>query len=402
MKQYTVVSQIGKIVVLLLIFAGIFKVFASSGGVLIFLLLASGLLCGLFILRESLLLIGKIQKKTLPTAWIGNLSLVICSVIAVLAVFEGYLRLKHQETATAGQEHLTMPEEWQLRETVVEGAKSASYWHGKLHVYNDAGMRRSTPFPPRKQDYCRIMVIGDSLTYGKGVASTDTYPHLIETRLSEHYRVEVLNLGICGVQSEDILKIVLAYTPHLQPDLILYGVCQNDFLESGEGQLSREQRNAWAIPLPDAFKHFLIERTLSGQFFEQRYDELLMRVGLRADFYANILRDVYQYQIRFTRDVTAMNFFVVQHGLPPIVAMVLDQAPERNGRGQKVTRLAETILQLVGMDVIPTEEYYRKYDGQVMKVSSWEGHPGEEAHKIFAEYFAQALIKHPVLQPYKK
>ncbi len=122
MKQYTVVSQIGKIVVLLLTFVGIFK--------------------GFCVLRRhidlsaacewSLVRAFHTQRKLAPH-WEDTeenasdsldwkpVALVICSVIAVLVVFEGYLRLKHQETATAGQEHLTMPEEWQLRETVVEG-----------------------------------------------------------------------------------------------------------------------------------------------------------------------------------------------------------------------------------------------------------------------------------------
>ncbi len=54
------------------------------------------------------------------------------------------------------------------------------------------------------------------------------------------------------------------------------------------------------------------------------------------------------------------------------------------------------------MDVIPTEEYYKTYDGRAMQVSPWEGHPNEEANRIFAEYFIRALKKHPVLQQYKK
>jgi len=45
----------------------------------------------------------------------------------------------------------------------------------------------------------------------------------IETALKRNFNVEVLNLGVNGKQSKDILEVVRKYTPTLQPDLIIYG-----------------------------------------------------------------------------------------------------------------------------------------------------------------------------------
>jgi hypothetical protein len=111
---------------------------------------------------------------------------------------------------------------------------------------------------------------------------------------------------------------------------------------------------------------------------------------------------LYDYQIRFTRDVTLMNYFALQHGLPPVLAMVLDQNPELDGRGFQVARLAEKIMVLAHMDVISTEAYYTEYDGQKMGVSRWDGHPNRGAHRIFAHHFIQALQQHSALQSYRK
>jgi hypothetical protein len=52
------------------------------------------------------------------------------------------------------------------------------------------------------------------------------FSNLLEQWLSEqHYRIEFINLGGPGFQSEDILKVVnRKYLPTLQPDLVLYAV----------------------------------------------------------------------------------------------------------------------------------------------------------------------------------
>jgi len=48
--------------------------------------------------------------------------------------------------------------------------------------------------------------------------------------------VEVINLGAPGLQSEDVLQVLKKFHPVLKPDLVVYGICLNDFLESMQGQ----------------------------------------------------------------------------------------------------------------------------------------------------------------------
>lgn len=83
------------------------------------------------------------------------------------------------------------------------------------------------------------------------------------------------------------------------------------------------------------------------------------------------------------------------------MAMVLDQFPgEPNTTSDRITRLAERIAREVGMDVVPTDDYYRKHAGSGIQlyVNHWEGHPNEKAHRIFAEMIAEHLISHSVLR----
>src|SRR5437868_5120533 len=60
----------------------------------------------------------------------------------------------------------TMPDEWKMREIEVPGAAHAYSWQGVVHVVDENGFRRTTPFPPKDPNVFRVMVLGDSLTYG--------------------------------------------------------------------------------------------------------------------------------------------------------------------------------------------------------------------------------------------
>jgi hypothetical protein len=201
------------------------------------------------------------------------------------------------------------------------------------------------------------------------------------------------------MQSDGILRIVRKYTPTLQPDLIIYGVCLNDFLPP---HVADYQNNmAYRFPLPEAFKEILSERTHLGRLISDAYNSVLMRWGLRNDFFNDILKDFDNYRTRFARDVKDMNQFALDRGLPPIVAMVLNQFPELHSKGYQLTMAAEKHLTDAGMTVIPTEEFYKKYDKQPMVVSPWEGHPNAKAHKIFADFFVAHFQSWKGLQRYR-
>jgi lysophospholipase L1-like esterase len=291
---------------------------------------------------------------------------------------------------------LTMPAEWERRPPEVEGTKHTYYWHNVLHVHNRESMRIVGEFPPKRPGTFRIIVLGDSLTYGQGIAEKDTYPRVLEQLLSEAFRVEVLNLGVSGSQSEDISRILRRQLPDLRPELVMYGVCLNDFLPSGISEY--DNNRAYQVPLP--YKDHFIAATLTGKLLEKQYDALLMRLGLRVDFFTDILKDFDGYQTRFARDVKAMNAFVRGHGLPPMVAMVLDQYPSTREKRYAIVQAAERHLREAGIRLIPSD-YIQRNDGRKdWKVSPWEGHPNERANRVFALEFARVLRELPELQAY--
>jgi len=257
-------------------------------------------------------------------------------------------------------------------------------WHGALHVLDENGMRFTGPIPPRDPETFRIMIVGDSLTYGQGIEPEFGYPKVLERKLrAAGYAVETVNLGVPGFQSADVRVVVERFYEDLAPDLVVYGICQNDFLNSGEGQ-----REVALMRLPA----FLTTRSKLAFVLEDRINAAARMLGASADFFEDILKDIRRYEARFEGDLAAMNAFVRGRGGPPIVAMVLDQYPDWNGRGRRLTRMAEAAARRAGMDVIATEPYYRKYNGHQFAVSPWEGHPNEWANEIFALMLYRHLV----------
>lgn len=295
------------------------------------------------------------------------------------------------------QSALIMPPSWQKRDLEKGPGVDDYVWHTALHVVDDNGMRRQQPFPARDPSRFRIMVVGDSLTYGEGIDAFWTYSEQLERSLAADFRVDVLNLGVRGYASEDVLNVVRRFLPELQPDLVVYGVCLNDFLEAGT-----RQPEHYVFPLPGKLKKKLLKRSRVARLVEERYDTLLRILGLRPDFYSDLLADFDARRRRFGRDVAALNSAVTERGLPPVIAIVLDQAPQLDGPGRQLAVAAEEQLRAAGIEIVDSEAFYRGFDGRNFRVSSWERHPNEEVHAIWAQMLAQTIRELDGLVPFRR
>lgn len=390
------------ILVCLAIFSNARFFLPHTSGASSYLLAGLMLLAPILAMKEVGSLLASSLGLRLRLGGLTNLALAAGAATAALLLIEVFLQLAARLPGSADRlafsTTLVMPAHWEKRPAQIPGAQYAYYWHDILHVHNRDGMRLAGDFPPKRPGTFRILALGDSLTYGYGVAEEDTYPSVLEAELRKAFRVEVLNLGVSGAQSEDVLRILQRQLPRLNPDLVFYGTCVNDFLPSGVGQYASNR--AYAVPLP--YKTHFVTRTLTGRFLEKQYDNVLMQLGLRVDFLTDILRDFEGYQARFARDAHEMNTFVLGRGLPPMVAMVLDQYPNTRGRKNEVVLAAERHLRAAGIRVIPSD-YIQRHDGaRDWHVSPWEGHPNEKADRAFAEEILKVLRDLPELQPYRR
>ena len=103
---------------------------------------------------------------------------------------------------------------------VLQGAKVALNAHGY----------RGRELPPRRPGGSRrVVVIGDSIAFGLGVADDETFAHLLDVRTNGF---EVANLGVMGYGPEQELLVLLNEGLPQLPDVVVLAVCLgNDFAD---------------------------------------------------------------------------------------------------------------------------------------------------------------------------
>jgi lysophospholipase L1-like esterase len=106
---------------------------------------------------------------------------------------------------------------------------------------------------PKPQGVRRVVVLGDSFTFGVGVDDKDTFPAQLERELNRTAakgtdgaaRCEVVNAGCPGWGTENELAFWRARSKELQPDLLVVAFFRND--------------------LADNMRHFLFQVTPEGK-----------------------------------------------------------------------------------------------------------------------------------------
>lgn len=106
-------------------------------------------------------------------------------------------------------------------------------WDSTWYETNSRGWRGPEVPEPKPEGEFRILALGDSCTFGKGVLEPETWPRVLEELLSadlpEGRTVRVVNLGVNGYATRDYVHVFETVGRHLEPDLVVVGYNINDF-----------------------------------------------------------------------------------------------------------------------------------------------------------------------------
>ena len=112
----------------------------------------------------------------------------------------------------------------------------------------------------------RVLVLGDSYTFGWGVADGEPYPQRAEALLRSHgAAAEVLNAGVPGYNTEQESFLLAELMPEYKPDMVVVGYAMNDAEPQGNVPQppAVTYRYAWSWMWEDCRE--LIMRNLAGQ-----------------------------------------------------------------------------------------------------------------------------------------
>lgn len=104
------------------------------------------------------------------------------------------------------------------------------------------------------------MAIGDSFTFGMGVADDEAWPARLQTHLNEKAEVpfSVTNAGVISYGVSQVLDLLNEHLQSLQPRVVIHGLYWNDYMVSGPtgpnaaSALTEEGYFVWDVPPRDA------------------------------------------------------------------------------------------------------------------------------------------------------
>lgn len=102
---------------------------------------------------------------------------------------------------------------------------------------NPDGLTPWTARRGREPGVVRILIVGDSTVVGRAVPSEATVHAALQRLLARGgRRVEVLNAGVEGYSTDQALLRMQQLLPLYRPDVVLYGLCENDFGGNAVGE----------------------------------------------------------------------------------------------------------------------------------------------------------------------
>ncbi|MCB8944211.1 MAG: hypothetical protein H6658_10695 [Ardenticatenaceae bacterium] len=104
-------------------------------------------------------------------------------------------------------------------------------------------LESGTVYGPKQVNEIRIVILGDSVTFGEGVRETaDTYPHLVETSLQAQFpnqQIRVFNFGVSAYSVRTMVATLQHRALALQPDFVIMAVAPQDFDLHRTGEVDR-------------------------------------------------------------------------------------------------------------------------------------------------------------------
>ncbi|MFH0944618.1 MAG: GDSL-type esterase/lipase family protein, partial [Planctomycetota bacterium] len=109
--------------------------------------------------------------------------------------------------------------------------------HGVRYEHNSLGLRGPELDPDPASRLFRILLLGDSNTYGWGVPFDQTFgqvaERLLNDRLATRRRIEVIDAGFVGYNSGDAEALYRSLEERVRPDLVLLVWFVNDLERFG-------------------------------------------------------------------------------------------------------------------------------------------------------------------------
>jgi len=292
----------------------------------------------------------------------------------------------------------------------------------RKHVeINSHGMRDREFSVKKPPGIFRILVLGDSWTFGAGVETEDSWPKRLEAILNQERGggFEVVNTGVPGYETFNEAVVYARDRAKFEHDLVVVGLYPvNDVHAKKERYASesalreRSPLLHWIVNFPNRHFYFLHwYRQWRKARADRRCAEFYARTtalpddhpdrhafGPREEDWTALYNDAYSGWVTMKESLVSIGRTASTHGARGVVVLFPDLRDLRRYTEYCHPRVAPKIRRAVeeaGLVFVDLEEDFRAYQGREIEIalgSDWGStHPGPPGHDLIARAIAREL-----------
>jgi len=285
------------------------------------------------------------------------------------------------------------------------------YTWGHVITNNSYGFREREFTVPKPTGTYRLMVLGDSMSWGVGVPVNDRYSNLLEnilneTASSQHF--EVLNFAAQAANIADELATLQKYIDVAEPDQIVIGINFDD-IDSADNIVDPENRRLATEynRLIDPYFTKLRLYYLSGQTVKA-IKQAATLAGYIPDQTVEVQRQLASQKTNlysFENTLQQIKAISDTHHLPPPILIILERGlytdrPTNYAHPEPALQaiidqqiLAEKTAQSVGfITQHHREDIAYQLNDQILSVNAVDHHPSVALHRLYAAKLRDTVL----------
>lgn len=238
---------------------------------------------------------------------------------------------------------------------------------------NEKGLREESFSLEKPPNTTRILVIGDSFTFGLGVNRSDNFVERTEDRLNSSFpdeNIQLINAGIPGTGMEDYYLFLKNYGVRYDPDIVVISFIGSDWYSKNDMNYFLEEarnRSGLTEEMTDTERVKMLKEELPEVHTEHLRNNPVGKTSLSyMDSIENLTDD---------KEFNTVYYAIGSIERPPIKSYI--QSWENN-HSEEFYRAPESFRNNLGTEV---------------RLSEMDRHPNERGHRIIAGKLSNILNK---------
>lgn len=255
---------------------------------------------------------------------------------------------------------------------------------------NELGLRER-PLAPKQDHELRILLLGDSVTFGWGVPVEATFGRKLESILASQQdrTVRTVNTGVGSYNTVQECAVLKTYADVIEPDLVLLLYVDND-INTNDPPFDPWSKLSLRGKSPPEALTILLEKSWLYRLGEFAWEHTLAKSPAKLDPQARGVRES-------MNALAAIAHFCHDRGLPFVTFYFRPIGEQSAGFSSALLAELQSCGQEHGFPVVDGGTWWGQGQRRLLTNSVVDAHPNARGHELMAQGIAEYLITQGVL-----